>query len=248
VGLLGVGLVAVALQLGGTGAQTAVASPPMAPYYNDNELPAYPNVAEFPLGEALTVNGLPMRLSHFTTPDSPAQVRDFYLEAFANMGMRPALHKIKDGGFSLTATVGSGSGEAVVVISPRGRTTEVFPSIFPLAADTAEAQVPNADVPFSPNAVGLLKLGDKADGQGEAVNWQEPLLKVSDAASFIKDEMSRRGWGITEVALHVGAKGTGARVTALKAGRKAVFHVTPYKYQAAGASVMAQYSAEEAHP
>jgi hypothetical protein len=245
VALLGVGLVAAALQLGGGREQTAVAAPPMAPYFADDELPVYPNASEYPLGDALSVNGLPMRLPHFSTGDSAVRVRDFYLEAFARMGVKTRLISTMDGGFSVSAVVSGGSGQAVVLIAPRGRTTEVFPSVFPVAADALEPQVADSDVPFSPNAVGLLKLGDKADGQGEAVNWQEPLMKVSEAAAFVKDEMARRGWGIAQFDQHHGSKGSGARVVALKAGRKAVFLLTPYQHQPVGAAVVAQYATEE---
>jgi hypothetical protein len=242
--LLGLGLVAAAVELGGSGEQRAVASPPMAPYYGDDELPAYPNAGEFPLGDALTVNGLPMRLSHFSTNDTPAQVRDFYLDAFARMGSKTTIQKTKDGGFAVTAMVNGGDGEAVVVIAPHGHSTEVFPSVFPMSADTAEAQVADSDVPYSANAVGLLKLGDKADGQGEAVNWQEPLLRLAEGAAFIRDEVGRRGWTVTDFNAHYG-RGNQARVTATKGGRKASFYLTPYKQQPTGVSVMAQFKLEE---
>ena len=237
--LLATGLVAGSLQLGPGQATQASAAPPLAPYYQDDELPAYPNSLEFPLGEALAVNGLPVRISHFTTGDGAQKVRDFYLQSFADVGAPSQVRHTSDGGFVVSATVGGGASQAVVVISPRKDETEVFPSVFPMTAQAADAVNADGELPFSDHAVGIVKVADKAVATGTALTWQEPLMTVSQTAAFLKDELPRRGWTVTDYSPRL-LRGS-ALVKALKGERGVSFHVTPYRFQPKGASVMAQY-------
>lgn len=245
--LLAAGLVAGSLELGAGGPAQAVAAAPLAPYYQDDELPAYPNALEYPLGEALAVNGLPVRISHFSTPDSAERVRDFYLQAFAEQSAPHQLRRTQDGGFAVSATVAGGAAHAVVVIAPRRDITEVFPSIFPMAVEAApEGVADEAEVPFSETAVGVMRVADKAAADGDALTWQEPLMSASQTAAFLRSELPKRGWTLTVSDARFGRGG--ARLEAMKAGRTATFHITPYRSQAQGATVLARYDAAEVLP
>lgn len=237
-GLLAAGLVAGSLGLDSSGAPPATAAGPRATYYADDELPAYPDALEYPLGEDLAVNGLPFRLSHFSTPDPAAKVRDYYLAVFEQWKAPAKVTATRGGGFNVTATVAGGATHVVVAISPRKGSTEVFPSAFPLSVTQADPVVDDQDVPFSPSAVGIMKLADRAKG-GETFSWQEPTLSVAAAAAWLKDELPKRGWNLARFDLH-GGKG-GAQVSAVKGERRLTLHLSPYRSQAQGASVMALY-------
>ena len=236
--LLAAGLVAASLGLGPSATPPASAAPPRTTYYADDELPAYPNALEYPLGDDLSVNGLSFRLSHFSTPDPADQVRDYYLAVFEQWKAPAKVIRTRGGGYNVTATVAGGATHAVVAISPRKGSTEVFPSVFPLQVTTADPVVDDQDVPFSPSAVGIMKLADKGK-DGETYSWQEPTMTVGAAAAWLKDELPRRGWGLTRSDLHVG-KG-GAEVGAVKGERRVTLHLSPYRSQPQGASVLAVY-------
>ncbi len=239
--LLAAGLIAASLDLGSEGAPPASAAPRTA-YYSDDELPAYPNAMEYPLGQDLAVNGVSFRLSHFSTPDSAERVRDYYLAFFEQMNAPAKLHRTQGGGFNITAAVAGGASHAVVAIAPRKNVTEVFPSVFPLQVTAADPVVDDTRVPFSPSAVGIMKVADKAGG-AEAFTWQEPSMTVQAAAAYFKDELPKRGWAVARFEQRFG-KG-GAEVTATKGERKVTLHVSPYRTQAQGASVLATYDGRE---
>jgi hypothetical protein len=242
--LLAAGLIAGSLDLGAGDAPPASAAH-RAAYYADDELPAYPNAMEYPLGQELAVNGVAFRLSHFSTPDSPERVRDYYLAVFEQWKVPVKVHRPQGGGFNITATVGGGASQAVVAIAPRKDVTEVFPSVFPLQVTAAEPVVDDTRVPFSPSAVGIMKVADKADST-EAFTWQEPTMTVAGAAAYFKDELPKRGWAVVHCDLHFG-KG-GAEVSAIQGGRRVTLHLSPYRTQPQGASVLATYDQREEQP
>jgi hypothetical protein len=230
--LLATGLVAGSLQTSGGDREQAVASSIPSLYYREDELPAYPNAAELPLGDSLAINGIGVRLSHFTTADSPEVVRDFYLRWFSEMGAPLQQRETKDGGFVVTATIAGGSGQAVVAIAPRGKATDVFPSVFPMSADASEAQSLE-EIPFSPNAVGILRVADSQTTEGTALTWQEPVMTAPETIAWLREGLSGRGWRIV--------KSTGLQIVADRGGRTAHFQVTRYRFQDKGASVFVKF-------
>lgn len=236
--LLAAGLIAASLDLGSEGAP-AMAATPRTAYYSDDELPAYPNAMEYPLGQDLAVNGVAFRLSHFSTPDPAERVRDYYLAFFEQMNAPAKVHRTRDGGFNITAAVSGGASHAVVAIAPRKGVTEVFPSVFPLQVTAAEPVVDDTRVPFSSSAVGIMKVADKADST-EAFTWQEPTMTVQAAAAYFKDELPKRGWSVVGYDLHFG-QGGGAQVAAIKGERKVILHLSRFRTLPQGTSVLATY-------
>ena len=240
--LMGVALVAAGLGLGSSAEPTAVAQMVPAPYYAENELPGYPNTLEFPLGDALAVNGLPVRLSHFSTKDPALRVRDFYVDFFAAQGAPHKVIPTTDGGFTVAGLVAGGKAQAVVVISPRKLTTEVFPSVIPMSGETYGSLTPEDDIPFSNSAVGMTRVADHGQGGAEVVNYHEPLMSVREVAAHIDGAMIRKGWqGIESSAL--GKKGAQAVYT--RGGQRVRFAITPYSFEPKGAAVTAHYGSEE---
>lgn len=240
--LIAFALVAGSLQLGATDEPVAyAASGRFSPYYSEDELPAFPNALEYPLGDNLSVNGLPMRLSHFSTRTSAVEVRDFYLQEFEARGVSTKVVKTADGGFSLSGMISGGSALAVVVISAAGEETEVFPAIYPfaLSEDDIAETVPDEDVPFSNGAVGIMKIGDQ--GQGQVVTYQEPLLSMNAAVEHVKTQMVARGWSIR--AAEAGRKLS--QIELVRGAQTARINLTPYQSQPTGVSVVAEYGHTE---
>lgn len=242
---LGAGLVALSLGFDSTGVPQAGAGGRPEPYYRDDELPGYPNALEYPLGDGLTVNGVPFRLSHFTTDDPAARVRDYYLAAFEKMNAPHKLFKTAGGGFTITAAVSGGASQAVVAIAPHKDVTEVFPSVFPMMAGPPEDILGDTDLPYSPTAVGVMKVSDKAR-MGDVFTWQEPLSTVAGAMARLKEELPRRGWALTSFQPRL-PKGEG-HLVALKGPRQVRLALTPYRSQSQGVSVVAVYTPVEALP
>ncbi|MGI5864661.1 MAG: hypothetical protein ACOX6T_21795 [Myxococcales bacterium] len=238
VALIAFAVVAGSLQLGSTDGPTAHADPGrFSPYYSDDELPAYPNALEYPLGDDLSVNGVPVRLSHFTTRASAIEVRDFYLREFAARGVPTKVVKADNGGFTVAGMVAGGAAQAVVVIAPGETETDVFPSVYPFALSESELAdtVPDEEVPFSDAAVAIMKFADK--GQGEVVTYQEPLLPMNAALDHIKRQMSARGWSLTAAE----SSRKLARLEFARGGRTARINLTAFQYSAAGVHVVAEY-------
>jgi hypothetical protein len=236
-------VVAGSLELGSSREPVAHASPAPAPYYREDELPAYPNALEYPLGDSLAVNGLAVRISHFSTRDSADRVRDTYVQAFERMGARPQVFESTEGGFTVSATVAGGAGQAVVVVSPRKASTEVFPSVFPLAGRPGEPLTADEEIPFSENAVGVTRVADRAGEVGEVVSYHEPLLKVKQVADHVRTEMARRGWSMSALNEKLGKNGV--QVDFVKGTRLAQFAITPYSFDAVGSAVVARYGGAE---
>jgi len=241
--LLGCGIVAGGLELGGSRTPQAIAAAPLVPYYSEDTLPPYPNAMEFPLGEALAVNGLPIKLSHFTTPDAPMQVRDYYYAYFRAKGSLASVYPTEKGGFTVTAVVGGGRDQAVVAITPRKGGSPVFPSLVPMDTAPGAALTPASELPFTEYAVGLSKTTEKGAGAGEVVTWHEPLMDKATAMAFVSNGMTERGWSAGErmEAFHKNS----AQLTFHKAGRTAVITLKPFETQPVGVSVAAHYRASE---
>src|SRR4051812_8596281 len=84
--LMAAAVVAGGIELGAPGTPAAVASTNAEPYWDGAEMPEYPGSLEFPMGEDLAVNGVPLRMSFFESDDPPARIRDHYLDAFDRAG------------------------------------------------------------------------------------------------------------------------------------------------------------------
>ncbi|MFN7132768.1 MAG: hypothetical protein ACK4N5_11855 [Myxococcales bacterium] len=238
-GLMAMGVVAGSLELGSTNTPVAIAAPPPAPYYADDELPAYPNALEFPLGESLAFNGISMRLSHFSTDDRVEKVRDFYLDRFARDGVPSQLITTSDGGYSVTGVVAGGRSKAVVLMIPRGNRTEVFPSLLPMAAEPGQSDIPEADLPYSSGAVGITSVAERAGAAGQTVTYHEPLMTLGEVRIHIREEMARRGWDPVNDPVTAANR---SLVHMQKDGRSVQFSIAPYEFEPKGAVVVAQFN------
>ncbi len=244
--LLGLGLVFAGLEMGssGTGVPRAQAADPVR-FWAEGEMPQYPAM-EFPLGDGLAVNGVPVRISYYQAKSTVEEVRDFYLQAFEARGLVPIAEPGVQQGWTVTALAEDGRSEIVVPILSQGRGRAlVFPSIVPLGSrPSPEATAAfTRDLPLGPGAMGLMVVSAK-DKPGEAiVTYQEPTEAALAVAGRIRDELGRAGWTLERfeqarpdgIVRHV--------VEATRGGARRQFAITPWPGQAVGAAVAVQVSA-----
>ena len=81
---LAAGVLAAGLNLGLAGQAQAKREPvwPERPLYSPGEMPAFPGVREYSLGDGLALNSTPIRISYFQTDRSAEAVAAFYQSAF----------------------------------------------------------------------------------------------------------------------------------------------------------------------
>lgn len=240
--LLGLGVVAGALDMGALPSEfpLAVAAPPAPRHYSEGEMPEYPGSFEFPIGEGLAMNGVPLRISHFSTGDAAERVRDYYLGEFKRFGLEPQAGKAEDGTVNVSAVARDGLTQYAVAIAPRSKGCEVFPSAVPIDAEL-QGTVPDADVPLSPTSVGLMRVTSKSE-RGGTVAYQEPQSSAGEVAAHIEETMVARGWSVEERVPGAG----GARTLVLKRGNyRGHFTITAYRHAPKGAAVFAQYGRGE---
>jgi hypothetical protein len=190
------GLMALALKLGEV--PEVQAAPYSAPrLYAEGEMPSYPNVLEFPLGDGLKINGVPIRASYFTTDKPAEEVRDFYREAFKKKGLFVRETTSKEG-FTVTGAAGGAFATSSVIITRSGSGAQVFPAILPVEASPLRL-LPgeDVDVPFTKDSIGVLDVGSTGIGGGRNVVYQE-MQKISVVEPRLTSDMQKRGWRLAD--------------------------------------------------
>ncbi|HEY3449155.1 MAG TPA: hypothetical protein VGK67_22550 [Myxococcales bacterium] len=240
--LLGVGLVfgGVEMGSGGSGLPRAQAQAVPAAFWAPGEMPAYPGM-EYPLGDGLAVNGLPLRVSYFEAKATPEDVRDFYVRELEGRGLEVGVKYGVAHGFDVTALSEDGRAEIAVAIMLSGTKGKVlvFPSIIPLDARPDSVEGLTGELPLPKTVVGLMVVTAK-DKQGEAVaTYQVPLESPQATAANVRDEMGRRGWSLKQFEK---APDGGTVIEVSKETRRIHFTVLPWPVRQQGAGVTAVFS------
>jgi hypothetical protein len=239
--LLGTGILAGGIQVGLPAEENPRALPAASRYYPIGEMPEYPGSLEFPLGDGLTINGMPIRISHFFTTDPAEKVRDFFFQELARRGLEPHQSRSGKGGYAVWALDSAAVSQILVAIVPGKRKVDVFPSMVPIDAAPITGSISDEELPASENAVGMMKVEERAAGAG-VVTYQEPLLKLEQITERIRQEMGKRGWTLGSG--HDGAS-SGASSTSIelqRGPRRASFTVTAYSSEPVGAAVTVHFS------
>jgi hypothetical protein len=180
-------LAAGAVLFGGAaagGAFSTAAVPPSAAY--DHRLSA-----EIPVGDALAVNGQPMRLSLFYTSDAPAHVIAFYVRAFLERGLTPvtlaghvSVFDPKDGLQRFVTAIEQRGGQTLVLVG------STDPSKPPQLLRSAEA----AALPAPADARAFL--GYRSDDEGARADSAQfvSASNSEDIREFYRRELSSKGF------------------------------------------------------
>jgi hypothetical protein len=236
--LLAAALVAGGVELGSGNRAAAVAAPMPTRYWAEGELPEMPGSIEVPLGDRLTVNGLPLRISHFTMRASPEAIRSFYERELGRRDLEVRSASDGHGGYVVSALEPASASQIVVAIVARKKRVDVFPSIIPIAGAPGAPAIADDELPFSERAVGVMRVGDGASGSG-VVTWQEPALAAEATVARIRDEMGRRGWDLVSEPHKTSGSATALELR--RGQRTARFTVSGYRSEPTGAAVAAQY-------
>ena len=243
--LLGLGLVLGGLEMGSSGVPRAEAATP-PPFWAEGEMPQYPAM-EFPLGEGMSLNGVPVRISYFVAKTNVEEVRDFYLQALEERGLTAWAEPGIEDGWTVTALVEDGRSEIVIaILGHSGGQVLVFPSIVPIdSKPSPEAAAAFArDLPLGPSAMGMMVVSAKDKPRDAVVTYQEPQEPALAVAGRIRDELGRAGWSLHRFDTTKQEGFVGHVVDATKGEVRKQFTVTPWPGQAVGAAVAVVISAE----
>lgn len=238
----GASLVYLGVEAGNTSVPEARAAAPAA-YWSEGEMPGFPGGLEYPLGEGMAVNGVPLRMSYFEAKVDAETLRQHYADALEARGLEVHVMPGVGGGWNVTAISEDGRSEIVVAILGQGpKMSLVFPSIVPLGATASDAQELLDDLPLSPAATGALTV-TSSDRPGEAIiTYHEPNEPAGATATFIRDDMGRRGWELREFS-RPGDKRPQWIVEGRHAGRQGRFGIMPWPKSDTGATITVELSA-----
>jgi hypothetical protein len=229
--LLASGIFVAGLALGQFGLAQAAPVPvwPERPLYAPGEMPSFPGTHEYPLGDNLSLNQTPIRASYFETDRSPEAVAQYYLSAFG-----PGT-KIQRNGKDI-AVVRTSFGSATtntVLIRPEGRSTYVFPSIYPVAAAPFRiSPAIDSEIPFDSDSVAAVDL--RASEGGRVVTYQQ--MQSADAAEKrYVEAMAQRGYRVTDR-----KQIKGGTVLDFTGKKKMRVTLVPYLQKAPGTGILVQ--------
>ena len=178
-----------------------------AHYYADARMPVYPGSVEYPVGEDLRVNETPIQLTYYYTDDNPSKVSQFYMDSFRVKGLDPQERWVSENEVNVYALEENGESQYnISIISENGRTI-----VFPLKAAVSNSYMASdglknsKDIPFSENAVGLMKV-DAASEDGGVISYFEPKFDMLTGVGYIRDSLGKRNWSIVNYTTEIKGK------------------------------------------
>lgn len=232
-------LVAGGVFLGAGEPTEASAAPDAARYYSSDEIPAYPGAMEYPMGSDLAVNGAPIKLSYFQTKDSVDKVAGYYAEKFRRRGLKPQVQRLEDGGASVYALSRDGDRQLTVTVSTKDGLRTVFPGVIPVSGRilNGNAMKRDADVPFSPNAIGITDVTSGREN-GSVMQYVEPYFDLNAGTGHIRDTLGRKGWNLDDFKLDATGDGKSSYMS-MSRGSKHMTFTLRANDDAMGVSVLA---------
>jgi len=208
-------VVASAILLGGTWASGAFAEVAAGRQTRVGGEPRYPSSAaeELRLGESLEVNGQPMELSLFYTPDPPARVIRFYSDAFRARGLTPIVSLERALAHAAAFDPASGLQRFInAVVHPDGQTLVMSGAANPRKPPSLMVAADHASFPLPPGHRAYLGLRGTDPGMRSESAQFVSALTAREVASFYRAALGAQGF--TERA---GAAGEGL-MTFMKPG------------------------------
>jgi hypothetical protein len=128
--------------------------------FSPEEMPQYPGSFEVPLGEDLSLNGTPVRISTFVTDEPPERVARFFREGLRGHAHGPEEEWSADG-CVLTLSTPMGGPTRSIVVRREGTHTRVFASLIPFSAAPVRLfPAPTGEVPYGPGSVAAMEVSE----------------------------------------------------------------------------------------
>ncbi len=182
-----------------SGQVAAISQPMNVPLYSTSDMPAYPGSIEYPVGEDLQVNGVPIRLSYYYTKDSVDTVGNFYIKSFRQKGLDPQRTDLAENEVNIYALSNDGEHQFnISIVSEQGQTI-VFPSVISVTGELFSDSSVKAtkEIPFSEDAVGVMKVASSREN-GSVVSYFEPKFDLLTGVGYIRDSMGKKNWEIEQ--------------------------------------------------
>jgi hypothetical protein len=157
---------------------------------------AYPaRVDEISIGDALRVAGQPMRLSLFFTPDPPARVARFYLDAFRARGLLPVMASDADLAHVSAFDPASGLQRFVSALPrPEGQTLVLTGATHPRQPPRFLRGSEGASFPVPPASGAFLGFSSEDSGaRAESAQFMT-ALPPGEVASFYRRALGEQGY------------------------------------------------------
>jgi hypothetical protein len=175
-------------------ARAEVGSAPLDGHF-DPLMPRYPRVAEFPLGEELGEGDGTMRMSYFSTEDSPLRVARYYRTVWEQEGLSVHQSVTPQGGVVGTFDPRIKAARSVTILT-KGRLTWVFPATVegPAAAGAPGDLGEREGLPAYPGSTKGMTLRTTDAGRASLVTTYSNDGGLSKNVAFYRSQMSARGW------------------------------------------------------
>jgi hypothetical protein len=161
----------------------------------DPLMPRYPRVAEFPMGEELGEGDGAMRMSYFSTEDSPLRVARFYQTTWEQEGLSVHQSVTPQGGVVGTYDPRIKAARSVTIFT-KGRLTWVFPATVdrPLGATEAGDLGEREGLPVYPGSSKGLTLRTTDQGRASVVTSYSNDGGLAKNLAFYREQMASKGW------------------------------------------------------
>lgn len=161
----------------------------------DPLMPHYPRVAEFPMGEELGEGEGTMRMSYFSTEDSPLRVARFYRTMWEQEGLAVHQSVTPQGGVVGTYDPRIKAARSVTIFT-KGRLTWVFPATVdrPVGAIAAGDLGEREGLPVYPGSSKGLTLRTSDQGRASVVTSYSNDGGLAKNVAFYRAQMAARGW------------------------------------------------------
>lgn len=158
----------------------------------DAHFPSYPGTQMYPMGEALSLEGVPVQMGYFTASASPTEVAHFYADAWSKEGLSLTL-STSDARAEVGAYDEAGQSMRSISAVRQGNRVVTIASVVPLQ----QAPVVRGDDLPVPEAAMMVRRARSAEAgrAGQSVAYVLPGA-LTEAQEQVKAALGHDGWSL----------------------------------------------------
>jgi len=158
------------------------------------EMPEFPGVFETSLGEDLSLNGVPLRISTFVTDQIPERVVQFYRSELSRLAM-PAEERWTVDGCVLTLVLPGSGTTRNIVVRREGNHTRVFAALLPFTASPLRLfPAPDEEVPYGPASLAAMEVDDRGHSRRGRTAIFHEAARIERVRARVNDWMASHHW------------------------------------------------------